>query len=159
MPGPRLSPWLLLGAVALGATASERAVAPSPDAAEAERVFCGLVLARNSNDFARASALMADDMRWFDSEGSAHSKNERRLETMLAWEHASSARWSCRVVGFADGWLEAEVSESNRLYDALDVGTIFQRNRIRIENGRVREGRTIAEWSAGRDYDEANDEF
>src|SRR5262245_42277633 len=105
MPGPRLSPWLLLGAGALGATASERAVAPSPDAAEAERVFCGLVLARNSNDFARASALMADDMRWFDSEGSAHSKNERRLETMLAWEHASSARWSCRVVGFADGWL------------------------------------------------------
>src|SRR5262249_14972333 len=81
------------------------------------------------------------------------------LRTMLGWEEVMSAKWSCRVVGFADGWLEAEVSEQNRMYAALGVDSIVQRNRIQVVAGQIREGRTLAEWSTGRDEDEAFREF
>jgi glyoxylase-like metal-dependent hydrolase (beta-lactamase superfamily II) len=160
MPGPSLSPpFLLLAAAALAAGASDRTAGAPADRDEAARVFCASIEARNSNDFAKAIALRADDMRWIDSDGSTYRRNDEGTRKMLAWEHGSGARWSCRAVGYADGWLEAEVTENNRLYDALDVGAVVQRVRVRVEDGRIREGRTLAEWSTGRDYEEVNDRF
>ncbi len=155
---PRQRAVFLL-AILLGLGASGDAVPEMPEGAEAARVFCASIEARNTNDFSTAIALRADDMRWIDSDGSVYRRNDDGTRKMLAWEQGAGARWSCRAVGYADGWLEAEVSETNRLYDALDVGAIWQRVRVRVENGRIREGRTIAEWSTGRDYEEVNDEF
>ena len=59
-------------------------------------------------------------------------------------------KWTCRAVGFADGWLEAEISERNRMYDALGVDAIYQRTRVRVADGQIREGRTLSEWTTGR---------
>jgi glyoxylase-like metal-dependent hydrolase (beta-lactamase superfamily II) len=132
---------------------------PSPKAAEAEKVFCSYIDARDRHDFAAASRLTADDIRWLDTEGRNHPKNDARLKAMLAWEGGMSGRWTCRALSFSDGWLEVEISEQNRMYDALDVGTIFQRDRIRVEDGRIREGRTLAEWTTGREEDPAFDDF
>src|ERR1700720_855917 len=103
----------LAAIVTLAAAAPERPTDP-PDAAEAARVFCGYVEARDRHDFAKARALTAPDIRWLDTEGRNHPKNDERLKTMLAWEGVMGGKWSCRVLGFADGWLEVEVSEQNR---------------------------------------------
>ncbi len=98
-------------------------------------------------------------MRWLDTEGKNHPKNEERLKTMLAWESVMGGKWTCRAVGFADGWLEAEISERNRMYDALGVDAIYQRTRVRVADGQIREGRTLSEWTTGRDEDEAFGDF
>ena len=145
-------------AAALAAVAEEVSL-DSPGAREAADVLCGYVAARNEHDFPRASALAGDDIRWLDTEGRNHPKNDARLKTMLAWEEVMGAAWGCRVLGHADGWLEAEISEQNRMYDALGVGTLLQRDRVRVAGGQIREGRTLAEWSTGRDEDEALREF
>jgi hypothetical protein len=133
--------------------------ADSPEAREAAGVLCGYVAARNGHDFSRARALVAGDVRWLDTEGRNHPKNDARLKTMLSWEEVMGAAWGCRVLGLADGWLEAEISERNRMYDALGVGTLLQRDRVRVAGKRIREGRTLAEWSTGREEDEALREF
>jgi glyoxylase-like metal-dependent hydrolase (beta-lactamase superfamily II) len=149
----------VLATLAVSFTAAAASPSDSPEAAEAARVFCAYVEARNRQDFRQASALVSDDVRWLDTEGRNHPKNDARLEPMIAWEGAMGGKWTCRVLGYADGWLEAEVSEQNRMYDALDVGAIVQRDRVRVEGGRIREGRTLAEWSTGRDEDDAFGEF
>ena len=141
------------------AWAAESGALDSPESRQAASVFCGYVEARNGQDFPRARALTADDIRWLDTQGQNHPKNDARLKAMLSWEEVMGAAWGCRVLGFADGWLEAEISEQNRMYDAVGVGTLFQRNRVRIAGGQIREGRTLAEWSTGREEDEAFGEF
>ena len=142
-------------AVAEALTAAEAGSLGSPEAREAAGVFCGYVAARHEHDFAKARALAADGVRWLDTEGRNHPKNDARLKTMLSWEAVMDAAWGCRVLGFADGWLEAEVSEQNRMYEALGVGTLLQRDRVRVAGGQIFEGRTLAEWSTGREEDEA----
>jgi glyoxylase-like metal-dependent hydrolase (beta-lactamase superfamily II) len=143
----------LVGAMIVGFASSLGA--ESPEAREAADVLCGYVAARNQHDFVKANALAADDIRWLDTEGRNHPKNDARLKTMLAWEGVMGASWGCRVLGFADGWLEAEITEQNRMYDALGVGTLFQRDGVRVAAGQIREGRTLAEWSTGLEEEEA----
>ena len=152
-----LSVLTTIVAVGKALAAAEAGAIDSPEAREAAGVLCGYVAARNGHDFARARALAADDIRWLDAQGQNHPKNDARLKTMLSWEEAMGAAWGCHVIGFEDGWLEAEISEQNRMYDALGVGTLFQRDRVRIAGGQIREGRTLAEWSTGREEDEAFD--
>ena len=149
----------IVAIVAIFVIAAAARAADSPEAREAANVLCGYAAARNAHDFAKASALAADDVRWLDEEGRNHPKNDARLKTMLSWEEVMGAAWSCRVLGFADGWLEAEISEQNRMYDALGVGAVLQRDRVRVAGGQIREGRTLAEWSTGREEDEAFREF
>ncbi|MGE5277126.1 MAG: MBL fold metallo-hydrolase [Acidobacteriota bacterium] len=146
-------------AAALVCAAAKPGPSQSPDAAEAARIFCGYVEARARHDFARASALTAADIRWLDAEGRNHPKNDARLKTMLAWEEVMGAKWSCRVLSFADGWLEAEVTEQNRMYDALGVGALVLRHRVRVEGGQIHEGRALAEWTTGRDEEQAFADF
>jgi glyoxylase-like metal-dependent hydrolase (beta-lactamase superfamily II) len=155
----RILVFTTIVAVAEVMAAAEAGAIHSPEAREAAGVFCGYVAARNGHDFTRARALAADHIRWLDSQGQNHPKNDARLKTMLSWEEVMGATWGCRIIGFADGWLEAEISEQNRMYDALGVGTIIQRDRVRIAGGQIREGRTLAEWSTGREEDEAFGEF
>ena len=129
------------------------------ESSEAARVLCGYVEARNRNDPAAASSFSAPDVRWLDTDGKNHPKNDERLKTMLGWESVMGGKWTCRAVGSADGWLEAEISERNRMYDALGVGAIYQRTRVRVADGQIREGRTLSEWTTGRDEDEAFGDF
>jgi hypothetical protein len=75
----------------------------SSEAAEAARVFCGYVEARNRHDFRRASALVSNDIRWIDTAGHNHPKNDARLEPMIGWEGVMDAKWMCRALGYADG--------------------------------------------------------
>lgn len=149
----------LVAAVAEAAGPTPPSLLDSPEARDAERVLCGYVGARNDHDFSRARSFSADAIRWLDGEGRDHPKNDARLRTMLSWEAVMAARWTCRAIGFADGWLEAEISERNRMYDALDVGAVVQRDRVRVAGGQIREGRTLAEWTTGRPEEEAFAEF
>jgi len=159
----RVHAAILCSAMAALAAAAAGVARPDPfdskEAREARDVLCGYAAARGDHDFARASALSAPGIRWLDGEGHNHPKNDARLKSMLAWEAVMRARWSCRTLGFSDGWFEAEISEQNRMYDALGVGAVVQRDRVRVAGGQIQEGRTLAEWTTGRDEDEAFAEF
>ena len=105
-------------AIALGFSAISAA---PPEAAEAERVFCSSIDARDRHDFAAASRLTADDIRWLDTDGRNHPKNEARLKTMLAWEGGMGGKWTCRALSFSDGWLEVEVYAGAAPPEALEL--------------------------------------
>jgi len=130
-----------------------------PKAREAAEIVQRYVEARNAHELSRASAMTAPDVRWLDEEGRNHPKNDAHLAAILSWEGVMGAAWECRVLGYADGWLEVEITERNRMYDALDIGSVIQRDRIRVVDGRIREGRTLATWTTGREEDEATSDF
>jgi glyoxylase-like metal-dependent hydrolase (beta-lactamase superfamily II) len=131
----------------------------SPEAERAAVIFRAYINARNRHDFQRVNDLRVKNSVWFDAQGNGHPGDEARLRAMLAWESVMSAKWGCRILGYTNGWLEAEAWEENRMYDALGVGTAFQRDRIRIAGERILELRAVSEWVTGRNEDEAFAEF
>jgi hypothetical protein len=144
-----------LGALALG---PER---PPPDAAwrEARRVIDGYVTARNRHDADALAALTDKNIRAFDAEGNPHPPDEKRLRDVLAWERAMNARWTGKVLAWDGSWIEVEFSEENDLFDALGIGAAVQRDRIRVEHGRIVEWRGLSERSTGREEAAAISEF
>jgi glyoxylase-like metal-dependent hydrolase (beta-lactamase superfamily II) len=131
----------------------------TPQAQEAADAFCAFIDARDRHDFERANDLRVRGSIWFDAEGDPHPDDEARQKAEFEWESVMGAKWRCRILGDAGGWLGAEASEENRLYDTLGVGVDIQHFRVRAEGGRIRELRAVKERYTGRNYADAIAEF
>src|SRR5690349_18692778 len=112
---------------------------------EARRVFESYIAARNRHDPEALAAFTDRNIRAFDAEGKPHPFDLKRLRNVLAWEGVMNARWKGKVVGWDGTSLEVEASEENDLFDALRIGAAVQRDRIRVEHGRIVEWRGLSE--------------
>jgi len=128
-------------------------------AREARRVFEAYIDARNRHDPEGIAALTSPSIRAVDAEGKAHPYDEKHLRDVLAWEAGIHARWHGREIGWDGRFLEIEASEENDLYDLLGVGAAVQRDRLRIEDGRIVEWYGLGERTTGRDEGEALSAF
>ena len=117
----------------------------------ARDAFARYIAARNRHDLGTIRALTGPDVRAFDEKGKPHPWNETRLSGVLAWEARMHARWKGRALGYSRGWLDAEASEENDLYDALGIGAAIARHRLRVVDGRIVEWRGLGGRSTGRD--------
>jgi len=141
-------------AIALASVVALAAASDSP-----ERVFRAYIAARNRHDPGAILALTSPEVRAFDAEGKPHPYDPRRVRDVIAWEGGMHARWKGRVLARDGAWLEVEASEENDLDDALGVGAVVQRDRLRVEGGKILEWRGLEERSTGREEGAAISEF
>jgi len=146
-----MRPLARAAAISVLGFVSTAAALGGPGESAAGDAFARYIAARNRHDLAAIRALTGPDIRAFDEQGKPHPWNETRLRGVLAWEARMHAKWKGRALGFSGGWLEAEASEENDLYDALAIGVAIARHRLRVVGGRIVEWRSMGGRSTGRD--------
>ena len=131
----------------------------SPEAREAARVVRSYYEARDHFKLSKAMQLEAPDIVLINEDGERHPGNPALLKDFMAYEKATHGRYHCRVTGFADGWLDAEITEENDYYKYLGIGNRTEHERYRVAGGRIHERWSISSKYSGRDQDSASREF
>lgn len=126
---PAAHRWLLpaglLAWAAVGAPARAEAPANGPQEAPVETVR-RLCEARKALDAGRMEALLAEDYRGLQPDGSEVAYDRDRGRHIVEWERAMNTRWDYRVLGVDGDAVTVLLTEQSAYFDLLGIGTRTQ---------------------------------
>lgn len=131
----------------------------SPEARAAAQVVCAYYRARDQFDFDKARSLEAADGVMINEKGERHTRSAERLREFMDYEKVMHGSWACRALGYANGQLEAEITEDNDYYTLLGIGKSVEIERFRVAGGQIHEIASVKRRYTGRDQSPAYQEF
>jgi hypothetical protein len=157
-----LAPVLLLCS---GVTLAQTKLVPdakslkSQEAKVAAKVVSHYYRARDRFDLPTAKSLEAADIVLVNQEGRERKGHPEKLKSFMDYEKFMHGRWQCRILGFQDGLVEAEVIEDNDYYRYLGSGRSIRRQRFLVSNGQIHRVQMVEERFDGEEQDIAADRF
>jgi len=131
----------------------------SPEAKVAAKVISDYYRARDRFDLAAAQSLEAADLVLVNQQGQERKGHPEKLKGFMEYEKYMHGRWHCRILGFRDGMVEAEVVEDNDYYRYLGSGRSIRRQRFQVSGGQIHRAQMVEERFDGEDQDSAADKF
>lgn len=125
----------------------------------AAKVVIAYYRARDHFQFEEAKSLQASDLVFVGSDGSRQPANPDFLAGFMGYEKVMHGHWHCRVLGFRDGLLKAEITEENDYYHYLGSSKRIEIERFRVSAGQIHEIIDVSLRYTGRDQDSAYREF
>jgi hypothetical protein len=115
--------------------------------------------ARDHFDLKTAKRLEAKDMVLVDESGQRHPLNPELLGGFMDYEKTMHGRWSCRILDYSNGGVEAEITESNDYYAYLGIGKSIAIQRYKVVDDQIKEIVMVNQRYTGRDQHSAYQEF
>ena len=148
--------WLIICSASAGAQTkvNHHSQASGPKEARTKAdVVRDYYRARDHFSFARARLLEGDDLLVVDERGKESKADSQKLQGFMEYEQYMHGRWHCRILGFRDGVVEAEVIEENDYYRYLGSGRRILRERFTVSDGKIRRMQTISQRYDRQDQD------
>lgn len=131
----------------------------TPEARSAAKVVIAYYRARDHFLLQQAQSLEAPDLVFVSKDGTRQQRIPSALSGFMGYEKAMHGHWHCRVIGFRDGLIEAEITEENDYYVYLGSGKRIDTERFRVSGGQIHEIISGSRRFTGRDEDLSYHEF
>lgn len=112
--------------------------APAAESLEApEATVRRLCEARKALDAAQMEAVLAEDYRGEQSDGSEIAYDRERGRQTADWERVMSTRWDYRILGVDGSAVTVLLTEESAYFDLLGIGTRTQVTVYFVDGGKV----------------------
>jgi hypothetical protein len=155
-----LGPLLIICNVAAQTTlARDSEPLRTPEARAAAKVVTDYYRARDRFDFPTARSLEGNDIILVNEKGEERKAHPEKLQGFMDYEKYMHGGWHCRILGFHDGWIEAQVIEDNDYYRYLGSGRSIRTQRFWVADGKIQREQMVENRFDGEHQDSAADKF